>query len=55
MSNSHDFLTQKILSALPEPQQVVWAPVREKLIAVYCWYPDWLYSPDRAQRVAAQP
>ena len=55
MSNSHDFLTRKVLDALPDWQQALWASSREKIIAEYCWYPDWYYSPDRHQQAAARP
>ena len=55
MSSSHDFLTRKILDALPDWQRDLWAPAQKKLIAEYCWYPDWFYSHNREQQTAARP
>jgi hypothetical protein len=55
MSNAHDFLTRKVLDALPHWQRELWAPGREKLIAEYCWYPDWFFSVNRNEQLAARP
>ena len=51
----HDFLTAKVLDALPDDQREVWASERESLIAEYCWYPDWRVNPDPRKRAAAAP